>query len=115
VTTAAAATRTVLLVDDDPADVAAIGAALAAQPVLDLLQVAWDAEQALAVLEAGTDGQRAADLILLDLRLPTQSGAQLLEALKTDPRLGASRWWCPPARRPRRTCATPTSTTPTPT
>jgi CheY-like chemotaxis protein len=32
--------------------------------------------------------QRAADLILLDLRLPTRSGAQLLEALKADPRLG---------------------------
>jgi CheY-like chemotaxis protein len=33
-------------------------------------------------------GQRAADLILLDPRLPTRRCAQLLEALKADPRLG---------------------------
>jgi CheY-like chemotaxis protein len=52
------------------------------------LQVAWDAEQALACLHHPVDGQRAADRILLDLKLPTQSGAQLLEALKADPQLG---------------------------
>lgn len=69
----------ILAVEDDPADVGLLRAALAASGVATDLRVASDAPSALAVLRAARP-----DLLLLDLNLPGRSGLELLAELRAD-------------------------------
>jgi CheY-like chemotaxis protein len=84
-------TITILLVDDNPADVR-----LAIEAFKDFkllgssrLDVARDGEEALARLRAASEGARLPlpDLILLDLNLPRKDGREVLAEIKIDPSL----------------------------
>ena len=79
----------VLLVEDDPADVIIAQEALAAGKVDSRMTVASDGVQAMAYLRREgeyADAERP-DLILLDLNLPRKSGHEVLVEVKTDPDL----------------------------
>jgi CheY-like chemotaxis protein len=75
----------ILLVEDNPGDVELVREALKEGKVRNKLHVASDGVEALQFL------RRAApcpDLILLDLNLPRKNGREVLEEIKTDPKLG---------------------------
>lgn len=79
----------VLLVEDDPADVIIAQEALRAGKVDSQLSVASDGVQAMAYLRREgeyRDAERP-DLILLDLNLPRKSGHEVLAEVKADPDL----------------------------
>jgi len=80
---------TVLLVEDNPADVRLTREILKDSPVAIEILIAGDGVQALAMLRregAYADAIRP-DLVLLDLNLPRKSGRELLTDLKLDPHL----------------------------
>jgi HAMP domain-containing protein/CheY-like chemotaxis protein len=77
------ATRTVLVVEDDDTERAAVIALLSAQDGVDVVGAA-SAEEAEQALEAQT-----VDCLVLDLKLPKSSGFHLLEKLKEDQRFQA--------------------------
>ncbi len=79
----------ILLVEDNPGDVELTREAFAESPVATRIDVACDAETALAFLRrqgAHVDATRP-DLILLDLNLPGRSGQDVLAVVKADPQL----------------------------
>ncbi len=79
----------ILLVEDNPGDARLTREAFADASVSNNLSVVGDGEQAMAFLRREGDyaGAPRPDLILLDLNLPRKSGREVLEDVKTDPRL----------------------------
>jgi two-component system response regulator len=83
--------RTILLVEDNPDDVALTIRALRKSGLEHLLVVATDGLEALAYLHgtgkhAGRDPSHLPRLILLDLKLPHVTGLETLQRLRADPR-----------------------------
>jgi chemotaxis family two-component system response regulator Rcp1 len=80
---------TILLVEDDPAEVRLLQEAFKGVPVPIHLHVAHESREALAFLRREAPHQHAPRpaLILFSLKLPGMSGQQLLSVLKRDPAL----------------------------
>ena len=77
--------RSILLVEDNPADSRLTVEALhRASPRVDV-QICEDGESALERLRDGN--QPSPDLVLLDLNLPGIDGREVLATIKSDPRL----------------------------
>jgi CheY-like chemotaxis protein len=85
----AGAGRHVLMVDDDPGDVALVEEFFLSHAPEVTLDVAEDGHRALALLRGEVDGDRIPppSLILLDLNMPRMDGRAVLEVLKKDPAL----------------------------
>lgn len=78
----------ILLVEDNPADVEITRRALEKGQVRNELIVARDGQEALDILFAANNGEaRCPGLILLDLNLPKVDGREVLEKVKADPKL----------------------------
>ncbi len=95
----------VLLVEDNPGDVRLVREALAQTADATTLQVAPDADSALAVLRG--DGNGTPQLVLLDLNLPSRDGRFLLSAIKSHQeirRLPVIVWTSSDAPHDVRTC-----------
>ncbi len=73
----------VLLVEDNPGDVALVQEGLRGSRRRVVLEVAPDGEAALKLLRS--DGAVPPDLILLDINLPRKNGHEVLAELKQDP------------------------------
>jgi DNA-binding NarL/FixJ family response regulator len=67
----------ILIVDDHPVVLAGLGSMLGTQPGLEVTGSASGGEEALEMLRS-----KAADLVLLDLRMPGMNGIDTLHALK---------------------------------
>ncbi len=72
----------ILLVEDNPDDVALTLRALAKRNLANHVHVARDGAEALACL----DDLESAKVILLDLKLPKVNGLEILKAIKNNPR-----------------------------
>ncbi len=81
----------VLLVEDDPGDVALTRKSMKASKLSNKLHVVDDGVAALAFLRREPPYAEAArpDLILLDLNLPRKDGREVLAEVKADPELAA--------------------------
>jgi len=78
----------ILLVEDNPDDIEITRRALAQGRVINELTLARDGQEALDILSAAKNGEtRYPGLILLDLNLPKVDGREVLERIKTDPKL----------------------------
>ncbi len=78
----------ILLVEDSPDDVEITRRALSRGQVKNNLLVARDGQEALDILFARRDTDGALPgLILLDLNLPKVDGREVLEKIKSDPKL----------------------------
>lgn len=79
---------TMLLVEDNPADVFFVRAALAHEGIEGEIVVAHDGEKAIEFVEAAETNPAAPcpQLILLDLNLPRTSGTDVLRRLRKSPR-----------------------------
>jgi len=79
----------ILLVEDNPGDVRLTRETLKDTKILNNLSVAGDGVEALAFLrrEGGHASAPRPDLILLDLNLPRMGGREVLDRIKSDPKL----------------------------
>lgn len=73
---------TILLIEDNPADVILVGEALKAHAITRPLKVLQDGSAALAFIRACVPGTRPPALVLLDLNLPKHDGFEILTALR---------------------------------
>lgn len=78
----------ILLVEDNPGDIALTQEALRRSKISNKLSVVNDGDAALAYLHqrAGYEGSSEPQLILLDLNLPGMDGREVLEQIKSDPK-----------------------------
>ena len=76
----------ILLVDDNPGDVALTRRALERCKISNVLNVVADGESAIAYLKHrdGYEDAATPQLIMLDLNLPGMDGREVLEAIKSD-------------------------------
>jgi len=82
-------TKTILLVEDNPSDVALTRRALKKAGVVNPIVVAEDGQAAIDYLlgtDAAQEGRESPALVLLDLNLPIVSGLQVLERIRADDR-----------------------------
>jgi len=77
----------ILLVEDSPDDVEITRRALQRGQVKNNLLVARDGQEALEILYSRRDDGALPGLILLDLNLPKVDGREVLEKIKSDPKL----------------------------
>ena len=79
----------ILLVEDNPGDARLTREALSLSKVRNNLHRASDGEEAMAFLrrQGAFAMMPTPDLILLDLNLPRRDGREVLEDIKSDPRL----------------------------
>jgi CheY-like chemotaxis protein len=79
----------VLLIEDDPGDILITREAFKHHKIENTLRVAHDGQEGLDYLyqRGPHQGAPQPDLILLDLNLPKYDGHQLLEKIKSDPKL----------------------------
>jgi CheY-like chemotaxis protein len=82
----------VLLIDDDPADVFMVQRAFAKLGVAATLKVVNDGEEAIAYLSGRARYADRAEfplprILLLDLKMPRKSGFEVLEWIKSQPKL----------------------------
>ncbi len=77
----------ILMVEDNPDDVALAQEALKDAKMLSTMTVVEDGEEAMLFLNAKGDyaGRELPDIILLDLNLPRKDGREVLEEIKEDP------------------------------
>ena len=79
--------RPILLVEDNPDDVALTLRALKKNNILNPINVASDGAEALTFLFDGDDAQaRKPGLVLLDLKLPKVDGQEVLRRIRADER-----------------------------
>ena len=76
------ALRSILLVEDNPMEVDLTRRALASRKMTDCLEVVRNGEEALAHLKRWEAGEPTPAVVLLDIKLPRQSGLDFLRALK---------------------------------
>ena len=76
----------ILLIDDNPGDVALTKRALERCKISNVLNVVTDGESAIAYLKhrKGYEDAATPQLIMLDLNLPGMDGREVLEAIKAD-------------------------------
>lgn len=79
-----------LVVEDNPGDVAMIEGAIASAAADWSVSVVTDGEDALSILRRRGDYETASrpDLVLLDLNLPRRRGTEVLAAMDGDAQLG---------------------------
>jgi CheY-like chemotaxis protein len=84
-------TRSILLVEDNPSDIALTRRAMEKNHISNVLHVAEDGQEALDYLfgtgiHADRDLSIQPTLILLDLKLPKVDGLSVLKQIRSDPR-----------------------------
>jgi len=79
----------ILLVEDNPADVRLTQEIFKEGKISNVINVAWNGEEALAYLrqEGHFQSVTLPDIILLDLNLPRKDGREVLAEIKADPKL----------------------------
>ncbi len=77
----------ILLVEDNPADIALTREVFQGCRIANQLQVARDGIEALEFLRGSTERKLMPDVILLDLNMPRMDGREVLRELKNDDRL----------------------------
>lgn len=79
----------ILLVEDDEIDIAAVRRALAVLKIANPLYVANDGIEALEILRGGDGNEPLAKpyIIILDLNMPRMDGREFLDAIRKDPDL----------------------------
>lgn len=83
--------KDILLIEDNPSDIALTQRALARNNITNTLVVAQDGQEGLdylfgAGVYAGRDVATLPVLVLLDLKLPKVDGLEVLRTLRADPR-----------------------------
>ena len=79
--------RSILLAEDNKADVFLVRRSLEEHAIGHELRVAHDGEEALRLIDEIRDGEEPV-LLLIDLNLPRVSGQEILGQLKNKPRCG---------------------------
>jgi two-component system, chemotaxis family, response regulator Rcp1 len=79
----------ILLVEDNPADIALTTELFKDARIANHMTVAMDGEEAMAILrrEGRHSDATAPDLVMLDLNLPRKDGREVLTEIKSDPLL----------------------------
>ncbi len=83
----ASAPYNILLVEDNPGDVRLTQEILKTSLYQSQLKVAYDGEEAIDYLMSSVEKNHLPDLIILDLNLPRRNGIEVLEVVKSHPRL----------------------------
>jgi len=83
--TVTATLNPILIVEDRTVDLDLTKRAFARRKLLNPIEVARDGEEALAYIERWEAGEPAPVFIMLDLRLPTVDGLEVLRRLKKHP------------------------------
>lgn len=76
----------ILLVEDNPDDIALTRRALLKNKIANDLAVAHDGAEAIDNLSTAADAGRLPALVLLDLNLPKLNGFEVLDHIRSDPR-----------------------------
>jgi len=77
----------ILLVEDSPNDILITETALKEGRIKNRLIVARDGQEALDILFGADGDDYVPELVLLDLNLPKVDGLEVLQAIKSDPKL----------------------------